>query len=182
MEDGIVQVSRATETLLFPANFTLVAASNPCPCGFLNDSQKECNCTSSQIIRYQRKLSGPIMDRIDIKIELPRIEFEKLSSEKVAEGSKKIRERVEKARKIQEKRGFINSDIAIPKTKEYCKMDSASKSLLKAAMQKLNLSPRAYHKTLKVARTIADLGGKENIEKHHIAEAISYQGQQENYV
>ncbi|MDD5551619.1 MAG: YifB family Mg chelatase-like AAA ATPase [Candidatus Pacebacteria bacterium] len=182
MEDGIVQVSRATETLLFPANFTLVAASNPCPCGFLNDSQKECNCTSSQILRYQRKLSGPILDRIDIKIEVPRIGFDKLSSGKVAEESKKIRERVELAREIQQKRGFINSDISIPKIKEYCKIDNASEDLLRMAMQKLNLSPRSYHKVLKVSRTIADLDGKDNIAKEHLAEAISYQDKKENYV
>lgn len=182
MEDGIVQVSRATETLLFPANFTLVAASNPCPCGFLNDPQKECSCTSSQILRYQRKLSGPILDRIDIKIEVPRIGFEKLSSGKVAEESKKIRERVELARDIQQERGFINSDIIIPKIKEYCKIDNTSEDLLRMAMQKLNLSPRSYHKVLKVSRTIADLDGKDNITKEHLAEAISYQDKQENYV
>ncbi len=179
MEDGIVQVSRASETLIFPANFTLVAASNPCPCGYLNDPQKECNCTPSQIVRYQRKLSGPIMDRIDIKIEVPRIGFEKLSSEKVSEESRKIRERVEKTREVQQRRGFINSDMKIPQIKEYCKIDSSSEDLLRNAMQKLNLSPRSYHKVLKVARTIADIDNKENIERDHLAEAISYQEKQE---
>ena len=178
MEDGIVQVSRVSETLIFPANFTLVAASNPCPCGYLNDPQKNCNCTPHQILRYQRKLSGPILDRVDIKIEVPRVGFEKLSSEKVAEESKKIRERVEKSRKIQQKRGFINSDMNIPKIKEYCKIDKASEDLLRKAMQRLNLSPRSYHKVLKVSRTIADLYGKNNIEKEHLAEAISYQEQE----
>lgn len=179
MEDGVVQVSRATETLIFPANFTLVAASNPCPCGYLNDPQKECNCVPSQILRYQRKMSGPIMDRIDIKIEVPRIGFEKLSSEKVAEESRKIRERVEAARRLQHKRGFINSDMNISKIKECCKIDNASEDLFRMAMHKLNLSPRSYHKVLKVARTIADLDNKENIEKNHLAEAISYQDKQE---
>jgi len=179
MEDGIVQVSRAAETFIFPANFTLIASANPCPCGFLNDPQKECNCSPSQIIRYRRKLSGPIMDRIDIKIDVPRIGFEKLSSKKIAEESKDIRERVEKAREIQQKRGFVNSDMKIPQIKEYCEIDSESQDLLKLAIQKLNLSPRAYHKVLKVARTIADLEGQEKIQKSHIAEAISYQEKQE---
>lgn len=179
MEDGIVQVSRATETFIFPANFTLIAASNPCPCGYLDDPQKECNCTPGQIFRYRRKISGPILDRIDIKIEVPRIGFEKLSSKKVAESSSDIQKRVEKAREIQKQRGFINSDMKIPQIENYCKIDIQSQDLLKNAIQKLNLSPRAYHKVLKVARTIADLDGKEKIEKIHIAEAISYQSKQE---
>jgi magnesium chelatase family protein len=175
MEDGMVQVSRAEGTLNFPARFTLVAASNPCPCGYLNDPQKECSCTPSQIARYRRKISGPILDRVDIKIEVPRIGFEKLSSEKVAEGSQKIQERVEEARKIQEDRGFINSEMTIPQIKKYCKIDITSQDLLRKAMQKLNLSPRSYHKVLKVARTIADLEGKENIQREYLAEAINYQ-------
>jgi magnesium chelatase family protein len=178
MEDGIVNVSRAAENFTFPANFTLIAASNPCPCGFLNDPQKECNCTSHQILRYQRKLSGPILDRIDIKIEVSRIDFDKLSSDKVAESSQDVQKRVEKARKIQNNRGFINSDMAIPKIKEYCKIDNESENLLRLAMQKLNLSPRAYHKVLKVSRTIADLAGELNIKKEHLAESISYQEKQ----
>lgn len=179
IEDGIVQVSRATETLIFPANFTLIAASNPCPCGFLNDPQKDCNCTTHQILRYRRKISGPILDRIDIKIEVPRIGFEKLSSEKIAEESKEVQKRVDRAREVQEERGFINSNMRLEVIKEYCKIDSTSKNLLREAMRKLNLSPRSYHKVLKVSRTIADLEGKENIEKHHLAEAISYQEKQE---
>lgn len=175
MEDGIVSVARAEETLVFPARFTLVAASNPCPCGYLNDSQKECTCTPAQISRYRRKISGPILDRIDIKIEVPCVEFEKLSSEKISEMSKDIQKRSEKARQIQEDRGIINSEMAIDQIKKYCKISIVSQDLLRNAMQRLNLSPRAYHKVLKVARTIADLEAKENIEKIHLAEAINYQ-------
>lgn len=175
MEDGIIQVARAKETLTFPARFTLVAASNPCPCGYLNDPQKECTCTPSQVIRYRRKISGPILDRIDIKIEVPRIGFEKLSSKIVAEESQEIQKRVERARRLQEERGFINSDIPLPKIEKYCKIDICSRDLLRQAMQRLNLSPRSYHKVLKIARTIADLEGKEDIKREHLAEAINYQ-------
>ena len=163
----------------FPARFTLVAASNPCPCGYLNDPQKECSCTPSQVARYRRKISGPILDRIDIKIEVPRISFDKLSSEKISEESGKVQERTEKAREIQKERGFINREAGILQIKEHCKIDIQSQDLLRAAMNRLNLSPRSYHKVLKVSRTIADLDGKENIERQHLAEAINYQEKRE---
>lgn len=179
MEDGMVQVSRAEETIVFPARFTLVAAANPCPCGYLNDPQKACTCTSGQITRYRRKLSGPILDRIDIKIDVPRIGFEKLTAEERGEESETIRERIEKAREVQEERGVVNSEMKIPQIKEYCKIDIISQDLLRNAMQRLNLSPRSYHKVLKVARTIADLEGKEQISRDHLAEAIKYQEMQE---
>ena len=179
MEDGMVQVSRAEETIVFPARFTLVAAANPCPCGYLNDPQKACTCTSGQITRYRRKLSDPILDRIDIKIDVPRIGFEKLTAEERGEDSETIRERIEKAREAQEERGVVNSEMKIPQIKEYCKIDIISQDLLRNAMQRLNLSPRSYHKVLKVARTIADLEGKEQISRDHLAEAIKYQEMQE---
>ena len=179
MEDGMVQVSRAEETIVFPARFTLVAAANPCPCGYLNDPQKACTCTSGQITRYRRKLSGPILDRIDIKIDVPRIGFEKLTAEERGEESETIRKRIEKAREVQEERGVVNSEMKIPQIKEYCKIDIISQDLLRNAMQRLNLSPRSYHKVLKVARTIADLEGKEQISRDHLAEAIKYQEMQE---
>lgn len=180
MEDGYIIVARAKETITFPAKFTLVAASNPCPCGYLDDPEKECTCTSSQILRYRRKISGPILDRIDIKVEVPRIGFEKLSSKIVAEESKKIQERVEKARKIQQERGFTNSEIPFSKIDKYCKIDIHSKDILRQAMKRLSLSPRAYHKVLKVARTITDLEGEEDIESYYLAEAISYQEERED--
>lgn len=179
MEDGYITVARAKEIIIFPARFTLVAASNPCPCGYLDDPEKDCTCTSSQILRYRRKISGPILDRIDIKIEVPRIGFEKLSSKIVAEESKRIQGRAEKARKIQQERGFTNSEIPFSKIDNYCKIDIHSKDILRQAMKRLNLSPRAYHKVLKVARTIADLEGEEDIESFHLAEAISYQEERE---
>lgn len=179
MEDGIVQIARAEETLVFPARFTLVAAANPCPCGYLNDPQKECSCTPAQIARYRRKLSGPILDRIDIKIEVLRISFEKLTSENIEKPSQEIQKETEKARQIQEERGFLNSQMPLPEIKKHCKIDLESEDLLRQAMQRLNLSPRSYHKILKVARTIADLDGKEKISRDHLAEAISYQEKQE---
>jgi len=179
LEDGKVLVARAEESIIFPARFTLVAASNPCPCGYLNDPQRECTCLPSQIARYRRKISGPILDRIDIKIEVPRIGFEKLASKVVAEGSKDIRERVERARTTQESRGFLNSEIPLQKISEYCKIDIPSQNLLSQAMRRLNLSPRSYHKILKVARTISDLESKENIGREQLAEAISYQEQKD---
>ncbi len=157
----------------------MVAAANPCPCGYLNDPQKECNCTPAQITRYRRKISGPILDRIDIKIEVPRISFEKLTSEETGKTSREIQEETEKARQIQEERGFLNSQMPLPEIKKYCKIDIASEDILRNAMQRLNLSPRSYHKVLKVARTIADLDGKENISRDHLAEAISYQEKQD---
>ncbi|MCD6094567.1 YifB family Mg chelatase-like AAA ATPase [bacterium] len=179
MEDGVICIARADQTFTFPAQFTLVAASNPCPCGYLNDPERECTCTPSQISRYRRKLSGPIMDRIDIKIEVPRVSFEKLSSSEMSEKSDDVRKRVEKARRIQEQRGFINSQMTIPQIKKYCKIDVSSEDLLRQAMERLHLSPRAFHKVLKVSRTIADLEGKANITKTHIAEAINYQEKME---
>jgi len=181
MEDGKVLVARAEESVIFPARFTLVAASNPCPCGYLSDPQKECTCLPSQITRYRRKISGPILDRIDIKIEVPRIGFEKLTSKIVAEESKNIRRRVEEARTIQESRGFLNSEIPLQKIQEYCKIDICSKDLLRQAMRRLSLSPRSYHKILKVARTISDLEGEEDINREQLAEAISYQNQKDIY-
>lgn len=175
LEEGKVSIARADHSLTFPAEFILVSASNPCPCGYLDDPEKECSCTSSQIARYRRKLSGPILDRVDIKIKVPRISFEKLSSEEVAERSEKVQQRTSQARKIQQKRGMTNNEMGIPQIKKYCKVDSGSQDLLKQAMRRLSLSPRSYHKILKVSRTIADLDNKENIEMSHVAEAINYQ-------
>jgi len=175
MEDGIVQISRAKETVVFPAKFTLIAASNPCPCGFLNDENRECKCTPSQILRYQRKISGAILDRIDMKIKTSSLKFGEISSEKLEESSEEIRKRVEKARKIQIERGILNSEMNFSQIKKYCHIDISMKDLLSRAMERLSLTSRSYHKILKIARTIADLEGKEKIKKEHLAEAISYQ-------
>lgn len=179
LEDRIITVSRAAGTLQFPAHFILIAAMNPCPCGFLNDPDKQCICTPSQIIRYQKKISGPLLDRIDIHIEVPRLKFEKLAEEKVAEESAKVRMRVEEARERQRKRFAkskitTNAEMRLPDIKKYCIIDEESQQLLKNATAKLHLSARAYYRILKMARTIADLSKSDKIKPLHIAEAIQY--------
>ncbi|MCX6807016.1 MAG: YifB family Mg chelatase-like AAA ATPase [Candidatus Berkelbacteria bacterium] len=179
IEDHIISVSRASGSSIFPANFILVGAMNPCPCGFLTDPVKQCICGPSQILRYQKRISGPILDRIDIHIEVPRVKYEKLTDEKVSEASSKIRERIEKARNKQRKRFLYsksktNAEMNLLEIKKYCKVDDETKILLKSALKQLNLSARAYHRCLKIARTIADLEGVLNIEQKHIAEALQY--------
>lgn len=179
LEDGIVTISRAQGTLTFPAQFTLIASMNPCPCGYLNDPEHDCSCSPSQIIKYQKKISGPLLDRIDLYIEVPRIKFEKLAEEALAEASADIQKRVEAARKIQKER-FLgkelvsNSEMNSQIVKEFCAVDDTTLNLLKTAVSQFNLSARSYYKILKVARTIADLEGKEAIESVHVAEALQY--------
>lgn len=184
LEDGIITISRASGSLTFPAKFILISASNPCPCGFWNDPEKECLCTASQILRYRKRISGPLLDRIDMHIEVPRLKYEKLASEKVAEESKKIRSRTQKAREIQEKRfkeeNFLcNSEMKPKEIQNYCQVDEVSSQLLRQAVEQFHLSARAYHKILKLARTIADLSGQEKIKPNHIAEAIQYRPKEE---
>jgi magnesium chelatase family protein len=181
LEDGQVTVARAKHTIVFPSKFTLVAAQNPCPCGYLKDEHRECTCSPSQIYKYQRKVSGPLMDRIDIHIEVPPVKFDKLIAEEKESLNelRKIQQRVAKARELQKHRFrnekiFSNSEMNLRQMKEYCKLDARSQDLVRQAMLKYGLSARAYHKILKVSRTIADLEGKNNIEMIHIAEAIQY--------
>lgn len=179
LEDGIVTISRAQGTLTFPASFTLIASMNPCPCGYLNDPEHDCSCSPSQIIKYQKKISGPLLDRIDLYIEVPRIKFEKLAEEELAEGSEIIQKRVEAARKLQEERFrdkdlVSNSEMSSQSVKEFCPVDEKTLNLLKNAVSQFNLSARSYYKILKVARTIADLEEKEKIETAHVAEALQY--------
>ncbi len=179
MEDGVVTISRAKHSVTFPARFMLVAAMNPCPCGYLTDPYHKCTCTPSEIRRYHAKISGPLLDRIDIHIEVPPVRFEELKNKREGEPSSAIRERVEMARIVQEKRFLgkkihFNAHMGQRELKEYCKLDTASEGLLKMAMEKMGLSARAYSRILKVARTIADLESKESIEPQHIQEAISY--------
>lgn len=182
LEDGEVTVSRAKGTHTYPARFMLVAAMNPCPCGYATHPLKECACSTAQIKRYQRKISGPLLDRIDLHVDVPQVKYEKLSSEKVAEESDKIRKRVEAAREIQRARFpstssgqvKVNSEMAIPEIKKYCQTDDAGDSLLRNAVDKMNLSARGYHRILKLARTIADLANERNVLKDHIAEALQY--------
>lgn len=202
LEDGVVTVSRASGSLSFPARFILVAAQNPCPCGYLTDPIKQCICTPTQIIRYQKRVSGPILDRIDLHIEVPRVKYEELSKEKVAESSESIRKRVENARSIQRKRyacsdlsrsssrghnrgvdaiTSINAEMRSQEVKKYCQIDDKSQDLLKSAVSQFNLSARGYYRILKLARTIADLSNSENIKPEHIAEALQYRPKENRY-
>ncbi len=178
LEEGVITVSRASSSMTFPARFTLVAAMNPCPCGFLGDKQKECICTSAQISNYQKKVSGPILDRLDIHVEVARMNFEELTSDRLAETSSSIRKRVVIAKNIQKERFKdkirSNSEMSLNEIKHYCRLETGSKELLEKAVNSLNLSGRGYFKTLKLARTIADLEKRSAISMNHIAEALQY--------
>ncbi len=179
LEDGVVTIGRAQGTLSFPAKFSLVASMNPCPCGYASDPDRDCSCSPTQIIKYQKKISGPLLDRIDLHIEVPRIKFEKLSDENLSESSKSIRERVEKARKIQrerfaDKKILTNSEMSSQDVKEFCKTDEQTIELLKTAVNQFQMSARSFYKILKLARTIADLEDRSNIESSHVAEALQY--------
>ncbi|MDQ1283805.1 MAG: magnesium chelatase family protein [Patescibacteria group bacterium] len=179
LENGMISVSRAQGTLEFPARFTLVAAMNPCPCGNATDPEKACSCNPASVIRYQQKISGPIMDRIDLHVEVPRLKFEKLSQSSTSEDSKAIRERVEKARTIQKERFsgskiVTNSEMESEQIKKFCQLDSSCIELMKSAVTSLHLSARSYYRIIKAARTIADLSQSENIRQEHIAEALQY--------
>ncbi|NLS76659.1 MAG: ATP-binding protein [Chloroflexi bacterium] len=154
-------------------------ATQPCPCGYYGDPTHECSCSSTLISRYQRRISGPLMDRIDLHVEVPRVEYEKLSSDQLGEPSAKIRERVEQARAVQRQRFagtklVTNADMGPKEVREYCRLDEAGNTLIKAAMRQLGLSARGFHRILKVSRTIADLAGSERIETAHLAEALQY--------
>jgi len=179
LENGSITVSRAQGTLEFPARFTLLAAMNPCPCGNATDPQKACSCSPASIIKYQRKISGPILDRIDLHVEVPRIKFEKLAGNYSSENSKIIRNRVEKARNIQKERFsslkiFTNSEMESEQIKQFCCLDEGCVNLMRSAVSNLHLSARSYYRIIKVARTIADLNGIDIIRPEHIAEAIQY--------
>jgi magnesium chelatase family protein len=179
IEDGSVTISRASSTVTYPANFMLVAAMNPCPCGFLGDPKRECTCTYLQIQRYRSKISGPLMDRIDIHMEVPSVQFRDLSSSEGGQSSSEILERVEKAREIQNRRFHrmkihTNADMNSRKIRRFCAVDSESDDLLERAMDKFGLSARAHSRILKIARTIADLEESPDIHSQHVAEAIQY--------
>ncbi len=179
LEDGVVTVSRASATVTYPASFMLVAAMNPCPCGFVGDERHQCTCTPGQIHRYRTRVSGPLMDRIDIHIEVPAVDYKKLSSDLPAESSEKIRKRVVAARKIQLERFkgdniYCNGQMKTRHIKKYCNLTTEAKGILETAMENLGLSARAYTRILKVSRTIADLEGSDSIESHHISEAVQY--------
>lgn len=181
MEDGVIAISRAHGRISFPAKFMLVAAQNPCPCGFLGDSTHECSCPNSAISRYQKRISGPMLDRIDIHLDVPAVKMENLTtSENIkTENSFSVRKRVQKAKDIQTKRFkkeniASNSEMTNKHLKEFCKLSIECTALLKLAVSKMNLSARSYHRTIKLARTIADLEGIGDIKPNHIAEALQY--------
>ncbi len=186
LEEGKVIVSRASQTVQYPADFLLVSAMNPCPCGYYGDESKPCSCSYSQILKYRKKLSGPILDRIDIHIELPRVPLKELKKTNSEETSEKIRERIIKAREIQKKRfikeNYYNSRITPTMIKKFCHLDVSSQDLLDSVVEKFKFSARSYNKILKIARTIADLDGVENIQSHHLAEAINLRGMDKSYL
>ena len=179
LEDGNITVSRALGSINYPAAFMLVAAMNPCQCGFLTDPQKECTCTPIQIQRYRSRVSGPLLDRIDIQIEVPALRYQDLASKDAGENSDVIRKRVNTARSIQHQRFqktkiHANAQMSARDIKRYCAVNAEGERLLETAINKLGLSARAYSRVLKVGRTIADLAGADDIQSSHIAEAIQY--------
>jgi len=179
LEDGIVTISRAQGTLTFPARFILVASQNPCPCGYATDPGRQCICSPIQISNYRKRISGPIIDRIDLHVEVPRVEFEKLADQSLGENSSSIRERVVAARERQNQR-FKNTDITCnaemrpQEIRDFCPIDSQTMDLLRNAVVQMHLSARSYHRILKMARTVADLAAVDSIEVEHVAEALQY--------
>ncbi len=185
LEDGVVTISRASGSCTFPAQLMLIAAMNPCPCGYLGDDQKECACSPFQIIRYKNKISGPLLDRIDLHLFVPRVSFEKLAGIKLGESSTEIRARVQKARGAQQKRFKnlkinTNAEMSSPLVKKFCEIEEDALALLRSAVEQMNLSGRAFYRILKVARTIADLDSSEKIKLDHLAESIQYREKAED--
>jgi magnesium chelatase family protein len=177
LETGVITISRAARQANFPARFQLITAMNPCPCGYLGDISGRCRCTSEQVLRYRNKISGPLLDRIDMHLEVPRVSHEVLraGSEKGEETSAEIRQRVVNARNIAFSRnGKTNSGISTQEIKKFCRLPETGQLLLEQAMNNFGLSHRAYHRILKLSRTIADLADSKNIETSHLSEAIGY--------
>lgn len=175
LESGHITISRAARQADFPANFQLLAAMNPCPCGYLGHHNNKCRCTPDQVSRYKAKISGPLLDRIDLHIDVPALKEEELVKASVTESSQSIRNRVEKARAKQlQRQGKPNNLLGTKEIEIHCVADEAGLTLLKTAISRLNLSARAYHRILKVARTICDLSDEVTIQPSHIAEALQY--------
>jgi len=179
LEDKVITISRAQGSVTFPANFMLVGAMNPCPCGYYGDPFRQCTCSLSTVSRYQQRISGPFLDRVDIFVEVPHIEYEKLADDRLGEPSDRVRARVKGARDIQQERFggtrlTCNAEMSPAEVREFCQVEESAQSLLKAAMKQLYLSARAFHRILKLGRTIADLENTSIIKAHHLAEAIQY--------
>jgi magnesium chelatase family protein len=183
LEDRRISIARASGTISFPANVTLVAAMNPCPWGFYGDPVRECRCAPSAVARYQKRISGPLLDRIDIHLEVPRIDYEQLADRRAAEKSELVRARVEVARTVQRNRfkdgnNLTNADMGPKEVQQHSRLDVAGEQLMRAAVRQLSLSARGYHRVLKLSRTIADLAGSEGIRSEHVAEALQYRPRQ----
>lgn len=179
MEDGVVTISRAVNSITYPASFQLIAAMNPCPCGFLGDKKQSCSCSYVQVAKYRSRISGPILDRIDLHVEVPRLEYNELTDERQGMTSKEILQRVMNARAIQYERFkgtniYTNARMRTKELKRYCNLTNSCKEILKTAMERFNLSARAYSRIIKIGRTIADLEGSSEIKERHILEAIQY--------
>jgi magnesium chelatase family protein len=179
LEDKVITISRAQGSLTFPANFMLVGAMNPCPCGFYSDPLRSCTCSPGLVSRYQQRISGPFLDRVDIFVEVPHIEYEKLADDRLGEESSQVQTRVTAARARQQKRFSgtqltCNAEMTPAEVREFCRVAEPAQSLLKTAMKQLYLSARAFHRILKLGRTIADLENGDEIKAEHLAEAIQY--------
>jgi magnesium chelatase family protein len=182
LEDSSVTIARASMTLCFPASVMLIAAMNPCPCGYYSDSTRECRCTPAIIQRYLGKISGPLIDRIDIQIEVPAVPYKELRSTATTDTSAAMRDRVGRAREIQRARGgYINARMPARMIRKQCALDESGERTLEIAMRRMSLSARAHDRILKVARTVADLDRSEPVTARHIAEAIQYRSLDRNY-
>jgi magnesium chelatase family protein len=183
LEDKTVTISRSTGSLCFPTNFMLIAAMNPCPCGYYGDPTHDCTCSRGLVESYQKRISGPLMDRIDIHVEVPRVDYDKLAGNTLGESSASVRARVEASRALQRTRFagtrlYCNADMGPAEVRQHCELDEAGRGLIRAAMHQLGLSARAYHRILKLARTIADLAASPAIQTAHLAEALQYRQRQ----
>ncbi|HZS52443.1 MAG TPA: YifB family Mg chelatase-like AAA ATPase [Bryobacterales bacterium] len=181
LEEGSVTIARSNMTLTFPSRFMLVAAMNPCPCGYYGDPTRECRCTPPIIQRYLGKISGPLLDRIDIHIEVPAVKYKEMRADAATEGSAEIRGRVERARELQKARGYYNAQLPTRLLRKYCALDEAGERTLELAVQRMGLSARAHDRVLKLARTIADLDRSEMISAKHLAEAVQYRSLDRSY-
>ena len=181
LEDGTVTIARAQITLSFPASTILISGMNPCQCGFFGDPTRECRCTGAMIQRYLGRISGPLLDRIDLHIEVPAVPYRELRGKEEGAGSAEIRVRVERARSRQRERGYYNSQIPVRELRKLCSLDEAGERTLEMAVKRLGLSARAHDRILKVARTVADLDESDRISAKHLAEAVQYRSLDRNY-